>query len=101
MDQDQIVRNADRVSSIFNALALAVLVIGLVAAIGALVSGILQITNDGAGALIGGIVAALVIGVYALITWAGVQLAALVAGYIKVRATSVPTAAAPPPPPPL
>lgn len=88
MDQAQIALNADRVSSIFNAVAIVVLVVGLLAALGALISGIVQVGNDGAGAVIGGIVAALIIAVYAVITWAGVQLAALVAGYIKLRSSS-------------
>lgn len=88
MEKDQIARNADRVSSIFNAVAVFVLVVGLLAAVGALISGIVNVGNDGAGAVIGGIVSALIIGVYAVITWAGVQLAALVAGYIKLRSST-------------
>lgn len=88
MEQDQIARNADRVSRIFNAVAIFVLVVGLLAAIGALIGGIVQVGTDGAGAVIGGIVAALLIAVYAIITWAGVQLAALIAGYIKLRSST-------------
>lgn len=88
MDQDQIARNADRVSRIFNAVAVFVLVVGLLAAIGAIISGIVQVGREGGGAVIGGIVAALIIAVYAIITWAGVQLAALIAGYIKLRSSA-------------
>jgi uncharacterized membrane protein (UPF0136 family) len=86
MDIDTIHRNADRVSSIFNALAMFVLVIGTVVALLALVGGFVGAFNSDSGpSIISGIALALLIAVYTAITWAGVQLSALVAGYIKVR----------------
>jgi ABC-type uncharacterized transport system permease subunit len=85
MDQATINRNADRVSAIFNAVAIVVLIVGFLAALFALLAGIFSIGTEGIDALFGGLAAALIIAVYTIITWAGVQLAALVAGYIKVR----------------
>lgn len=107
MDQPTLHRNADRVARIFNVLSIFVLVLGLLVAIGVLLSGFVgafvgsSLTrysdySDGSAGLaiasiVSGIIGALAVVVYTLITWAGVQLAALVAGYIKVR-----TALAPP-----
>jgi hypothetical protein len=89
MDIATIHKNADRVSSIFNALAMFVLVIGTIVAILVLVGGFIgAFSSDTGGSIISGIAAALVIGVYTAITWAGVQLSALVAGYIKVRTSA-------------
>jgi flagellar motor component MotA len=85
MDTATIHKNADRVASIFNALAMFVLVIGVIAAVLVLVGGIM---NEDSTSILQGIAAALVILVYTAITWAGVQLAALVAGYIRVRTTT-------------
>ena len=85
MDIATIHKNADRVSSIFNGLAMFVLVIGIIAAALVLIGGIM---NEDGTAILQGIAAALVILVYTAITWAGVQLAALVAGYIRVRTTT-------------
>lgn len=87
MDITTLHKNADRVASIFNALSIFVLVIGLVAAAVVLIGGLIAALNTDApfvgilGALLGAILAA----VYTAITWAGVQLAAVVAGYVKVR----------------
>ena len=86
MDIDTIHRNADRVAGIFNALATLVLVIGSIIALLVLVGGFIGAFNDDSGpSILSGIAAALLIGIYTAITWAGVQLSALVAGYIKVR----------------
>jgi hypothetical protein len=85
MDTATIHKNADRVASIFNALATFVLVIGIIVAALVLIGGFM---NEDGTAILQGIAAALVILVYTAITWAGVQLAALVAGYIRVRTTT-------------
>jgi hypothetical protein len=82
MDIATIHKNADRVASIFNGLAMFVIVIGIVTAVLALIGGF---TAGGSTSIIQGIALALVALVYTAITWAGVQLAALVAGYIRVR----------------
>ncbi len=82
MDIATIHKNADRVASIFNGLSLFVIVIGVITAALVLIGGF---ASDADGAIIQGIAFALIVLVYTAITWAGVQLAALVAGYIKVR----------------
>ena len=85
MDIATIHRNADRVASIFNGLSIFVIVIGVITAVLVLIGGF---TSDADGAIIQGIALALVALIYTAITWAGVQLAALVAGYIKVRTSA-------------
>lgn len=81
-------RNADRVASIFNGLSIFVVVVGVLTAVAALIAGFvvgLQDDDSLLVAIVGAVVSAVVIGVYTAITWAGVQLAAVVAGYVKVR----------------
>ena len=85
MDITTLHKNADRVASIFNALSIFVLVIGLIAATIVLIGGVIAALNSDSPAV--GILGALVAGVYTAITWAGVQLAAVIAGYVKVRTT--------------
>jgi uncharacterized membrane protein YeaQ/YmgE (transglycosylase-associated protein family) len=113
MDQPTLHRNADRVARIFNALSIFVLVIGLLGAIAVLLSGFVGAFlgsslsrysdySDGSAGLaiasiVSGIIGALAVVIYTLITWAGVQLAALVAGYIKVRTAIAPPAGPMPP----
>lgn len=101
MDEATLHKNADRVAAIFNALSIFVLIVGALAAIVVLISGFLAGgLGRGGGSMIagimGGIVGALAIAVYTLIAWAGVQLSALVAGYIKVKTAIAPPAAPPP-----
>ena len=55
-------KNADRVASIF-----------------------VSASDQGGITIFGGLVGALVVGIYTAITWAGVQLAAVIAGYVQVR----------------
>jgi uncharacterized membrane-anchored protein len=87
MDVATLHKNADRVASIFNALSIFVLVIGLIAAAVVLVVGLIAAFSSDSPfvGILGALVGALVAGIYAAITWAGVQLAAVIAGYIKVR----------------
>ncbi len=85
MDIATIHKNADRVASIFNGLSIFVIVVGAATAVLLLIGGF---TSDADGAIIQGIALALVAVIYTAITWAGVQLAALVAGYIKVRTSA-------------
>ena len=87
MDTVTLHKNADRVSSIFNALATVVLVVGLAAAVLYAVIGFVNASDstNAFGSILLGLIVALLVAVYTLITWAGVQLAALVAGYIRVR----------------
>lgn len=89
MDIATLHKNADRVASIFNALSIFVLIIGAVAAAILLIGGLVAAldTDTPAVGVVGAVIAALVAGIYTAITWAGVQLAAVVAGYIKVRTT--------------
>jgi len=89
MDITTLHKNADRVASIFNALSIFVLVIGLIAATIVLIGGLIAAFSSDSTVvgILGALVGALVAGVYTAITWAGVQLAALIAGYVKVRTT--------------
>jgi hypothetical protein len=97
MDQITVNKNADRVAAIFNALSIFVLIIGAIGAVVVLLTGFVGgfIGRTGAGStlvsILSAVVAALAVAIYTAITWAGVQLAALVAGYIKVR-TQLPPA---------
>jgi hypothetical protein len=96
MDETTLHKNADRVAAIFNALSIFVLVVGALGAIAVLIAGFAGAGMSRGGgssiaAIVGGIVGALVAVIYTLIAWAGVQLAALVAGYIKVK-TALPPA---------
>ena len=99
MDETTLHKNADRVAAIFNALSIFVLVVGALGAIAVLIAGFAGAGMSRGGgssiaAIVGGIVGALFAVIYTLIAWAGVQLAALVAGYIKVK-TALPPAAGP------
>jgi hypothetical protein len=95
MDETTLHKNADRVARIFNALSIFVLVVGALVAIAVLIGGFAAAgMSRGGGSTIagifGGIVAALGVLIYTLIAWAGVQLSALIAGYIKVRTSITP-----------
>ena len=87
MDSTTLHKNADRVASIFNALSIFVLIIGVLGALVVLIAGLATIGSSDSPvvAVLGGIVGALLVGIYTAITWAGVQLAAVIAGYVKVR----------------
>lgn len=87
MDLPTLHKNADRVSGIFNALSIFILIVGGLTALAVLAGGILASTGAETPVVtvLGAIVGALLVGVYTAITWAGVQLAAIVAGYIKLR----------------
>jgi hypothetical protein len=87
MDITTLHKNADRVSSIFNALSIFVLIIGGLGALVVLIAGFATAGSSDAPfvAILGGLIGALVAGIYTAITWAGVQLAAVIAGYVKVR----------------
>ena len=87
MDITTLHKNADRVASIFNALSMFVLVIGLLAATLVLLGGVIAALNSDSTlvGILGALLGALLAAVYTAITWAGVQLAAVVAGYVKVR----------------
>lgn len=88
MDIVTLHKNADRVAGIFNGLSIFVVVVGVVTGLAALIVGfVVGLQNDDSlvVAIIGAIVSTVVIGIYTAIAWAAIQLAALVAGYIKVR----------------
>jgi hypothetical protein len=95
MDETTLHKNADRVAKIFNALSIFVLVVGALVAIAVLIGGLAAagMTRGGGSTIagiFGGIVGAIGVVIYTLIAWAGVQLSALIAGYIKVKTSITP-----------
>ncbi len=88
MDNAQLNRNAGRVAGIFNTLSMVIVVLGVIAAISGFFGAIASETGILVGVL-GGIIVVLFIGLYVALAWAGVQMAALVAGYIHVRTSDM------------
>lgn len=87
MDHATLNRRAGSVATIFSTLATVVLILGAIAAI----AGFIQAIAASDSILLGifaGILVALAIGVYVAVSWAGITMAALVAGYIQTRTTS-------------
>ncbi|GAA3615210.1 hypothetical protein [Microlunatus ginsengisoli] len=114
MDETRLHKNAGRVAAVFNALSIVVVIIGVLIAAAVLIAGFVgagissQLAESSASSraaarlasILGGVIGAIGTLVYTVIAWAGVQLSALVAGYIKVRTGPQPVVPAGYPPQP-
>lgn len=87
MDHATLNRRAGSVAAIFNTLATVVLVLGIIAMVAGFIQAIAASDSVLAG-IFAGLLVALAVGVYVAVSWAGITLAALVAGYIQTRTTS-------------
>lgn len=84
MDKSDLSRRAGAVAAIYQTIAMVVIILGILG----VVAGFIQAIADADEVFVGimaGLLVALVIAVYVVVAWAGVQMFALVAGYISVR----------------
>lgn len=84
LDRDSLTTRAGAVSGIYQTIATVVILVGVLA----MVAGFIQAIADADDTFVGvmaGILVALAILVYVVVAWAGVQMFALVAGYIHHR----------------
>lgn len=84
MDHATLNRRAGSVATIFSTLATVVLVLGVLA----MIAGFIQAIAGADEVLVGifaGLLVVFAIGVYVAVSWAGITMAALVAGYIQTR----------------
>ncbi len=87
MDRSRLSQRAGAVSGIYQTIATVVIILGILG----IVAGFIQTIADADDVFVGimaGILVALVIAVYVVVAWAGVQMFALVAGYIHERTKS-------------
>lgn len=85
MDRERLSARAGAVAGIYQTIATVVIILGIVA----IVAGFIQAVADADDTLVGvmaGLLIAFAILVYVIVAWAGVQMFALVAGYIHNRA---------------
>lgn len=87
MDHATLNRRAASVAAIFNTLATVVIILGVIAAIAGFIQAVASADEVLAG-VFAGLLVALAIGVYVAVSWAGITLAALIAGYIQNRTMS-------------
>ena len=85
MDNDLAAR-AGAVSSIFQTIATAVIILGVLAVIAGFIQTIANADTVFVG-IMAGLLVALAIAVYVVVAWAGIQMFALVAGYIHQRSS--------------
>ena len=83
MDVSSLNRRAERVSDIFNALAIVVAIIGGLTVVLLVISSFSSDVDT-----LTGLGFALAAAVYTVLAWAGVQLSSLVSGYIYAKTTS-------------
>lgn len=83
MDRDRLSARAGAVAGIYQTIATVVIIIGIIA----MVAGFVQAwdSDDVFVGIMAGILVALAILVYVVVAWAGIQMFALVAGYIHHR----------------
>lgn len=82
------IRNkATNVARIFNILATAVLIVGALGIVLVSLSGVVALFSDGGGlgALLVALLGAVGVAIYTALTWAGITLATIIAGYIAER----------------
>lgn len=84
-DRDSLAARSGAVAGIYQTIATVVIIVGVLA----MVAGFIQAISDTDDTFVGimaGLLVALVILVYVVVAWAGVQMFALIAGYIHQRA---------------
>lgn len=80
---------AKKVAAIFDTLAIVVLIVGVLGAVVAALFGVIALFNDGGfGSLMAGLFGVVGIAIYTALTWAGITLATIVAGYIAERSST-------------
>lgn len=84
MDRNDLATRAGAVSGIYQTIATVVIILGALGVIAGFIQTIAAADEVFVG-IMAGILVALVIAVYVVIAWAGVQMFALVAGYIGLR----------------
>ncbi|BDZ65177.1 hypothetical protein [Agromyces mangrovi Wang et al. 2018] len=84
MDRQTLNSRAGTVGGIYGIIAAVILILGAIAAVIGFIQAIV-IADDVFAGILAGLFAALAIGVSAIVSWAGVQMFALVARYIEWR----------------
>lgn len=84
MDRSRLSQRAGSVSGIYNTIATVVIILGILGVVAGFIQAIAQADDVFVG-IMAGLVVGLAILVYVVVAWAGVQMFALVAGYIHVR----------------
>lgn len=87
MDREKLAARAGAVSGIYQTISTVVIIIGVLAMVAGFVQALAE-TDDTFVGIMAGLLVALVILVYVVVAWAGVQMFALVAGYIHQRTKS-------------
>ena len=85
MDRSRLSQRAGSVTGIYNTIATVVVLIGILAIVAGFIQAIAQADGDLFVGIMAGILVGLAILVYVVVAWAGIQMFALVAGYIHVR----------------
>lgn len=84
-DRDRLTARAGAVSGIYQTIASVVIILGALGIIAGFVQSVANADGDWFVGIMAGILVGLVIAVYVVVAWAGVQMFALVAGYIHHR----------------
>lgn len=84
MDRDSLAARAGAVAAIFQTIATVVIILGILGVVAGFIQTIAAADEVFVGVM-AGILVAFVIAVYVVVAWAGVQMFALVAGYIGLR----------------
>lgn len=84
MDRDRLAARAGAVSGIYQTIATVVIILGVLGVVAAFIQAIANADDVFVGVM-AGILISLVILVYVVVAWAGVQMFALVSGYIYQR----------------
>ena len=83
-DRNSLAARAGAVSGIYQTIATVVIIVGVLAMVAGFIQAFAE-TDDTFVAIMAGLLVALVVLVWTVVAWAGVQMFALVAGYIHQR----------------
>lgn len=83
-DRDSLVARSGAVAGIYQTIATVVIIVGVLAMVAGFIQALLD-TDDTLVGILAGLLVALVVLVWTVVAWAGVQMFALVAGYIHQR----------------
>ncbi|HEU4319949.1 MAG TPA: hypothetical protein VFS66_07695 [Acidimicrobiia bacterium] len=83
-DRESLANRAGAVSGIYQTIAIVVIILGILGVVAGFIQAIADADDVFVG-IMGGLLVALVILVYVVVAWAGIQMFALVAGYIHQR----------------
>ena len=84
MESAELHRKAGAVAGIYNTIATIVVVLGVIGVVAAFIQSIAA-ADTILGGIFAGVLISAAIAVYVIVAWAGVQLFAIVAGYIQSR----------------